>query len=82
MEDKQRCHGPMPPTMLVDSTVVTPGADRPSWPSLGTLRRALTLDELLKVNPFSLRLRQERAACPRGEIADDDTNTGRQFQHR
>ncbi len=59
--------------MLVDSTVITPLPDAPRRPLLGTLRRSLSLDELLQVNPLSLRLREESRTRLRREVTDDDT---------
>lgn len=75
-DDVQRVqygHHPRPPTMLVNGAVITPLTDAPSRPLLGTLRRTLPLDQLLQVDPFSLRLGEQSGACLGREVADDDT---------
>jgi hypothetical protein len=60
MDDEDGRHSPRPPAMFVHGTVKAPGTNRPRGTHLWSLRGFLALDELLKIDPFSLRLRQER----------------------
>ena len=70
----QHGHHPMPPTMLMDSTVVAPLPDSPGGSLLRTLGRPLPLDEFLQIDPLSLGLRKQSRAGLRREVADDDTS--------
>lgn len=75
MKSKDYGHGPMPPSMFVDRAIEAPGSDQPRWPTLRSFGRTLTFDELLQINPFTLRLGQIGRPCLRSEVAYDDTES-------
>ena len=73
MQDEQGSHHPVPPSVLMHRTIVTPCSHGPSRTSLGPLGGALTPYQLLQVDPFSLRLSEIGTAGPRGKVTNDDT---------
>ena len=73
MQDKQGSHHSVPPSMLMNGAVVAPSSYWPCGSCPGSFRRALTFDELLQIDPLSLRLSQQCATCPRCEVADNNT---------
>ena len=59
--------------MLVHRSVVAPLPNGPRRPLLRTFRWTLPLDQLLQVNPLSLRLGEQRGTRLRRKVADDNT---------
>ena len=59
--------------MLVHRTIKAPGPESPRRPSSRPLRRPLTPEQFLEVDPFPLRLSQQSGArlCPK--VPNDDT---------
>jgi hypothetical protein len=64
--------------MLVDRAVKAPSPEPPPGPYLRPLRRPLAPEQLLKVDPFPLRLRQQGSARLGTEVPNDDTGLKRE----
>jgi hypothetical protein len=73
MEDKQDGHPSRPPSMFLHSSIKAPRPESIRRSPLGALRRFLTLEQLLQVDPLALSPRQERRTRPRTEVPNDDT---------
>ena len=75
VQSVQHSHYPRPPPVLMDRTVVAPLPNRPRGPLLRAFRRPLSLDELLKVDPFSLWLGEQRRTRLGREVPDNNTDS-------
>lgn len=73
MSKKQECHHPRPPAMLLFCPVKAPSPDRPFWARLRPFGRLLALEQLLQVDPFSLRMGEQCRSSLRPEVPNDDT---------
>lgn len=73
MYKEQYGHSSMPPSMLLNSTIITPGSEKPCRFGLWPFRWTLSLEKFLQVDPFTLGLRQECRSRFRTEVTDDDT---------
>ena len=74
VDRKQNRHHSRPPTMLIDRAVKAPSSESPHRPRLWPFRWSLAPEQLLEVNPLSLRLGEQRRAGLRAKVPNDDTD--------
>ena len=73
MENEQGRHRSIPPTVLMNRSIIAPSAELPHRADLRSLGRPLAFDQLLEVDPLSLWLCEQCTSGLRREVANDDT---------